>query len=42
MEALINYYNTVINEVGNKAVEVFKSSYNLNLNKDYILGNLIN
>ena len=42
MEALTNYYNTVINEIANKAVEAFNSSYNLNLSKDSVLGNLIN
>lgn len=42
MEALTNYYNTVINEVATKAVEAFNSSYNLNINKDNIMGNLIN
>ena len=42
MEALTNYYNTVINEVATKAVEAFNNSYNLNLNKDSIMGNLVN
>ena len=42
MEALTNYYNTVINEVANKAVEAFNSCYNLNLNKDHIMENLVN
>jgi len=41
MEALTNYYNTVINEVANKAVEAFNSNYNLNFNKDHIMGNLV-
>jgi len=42
MEALTNYYNTVINEVATKAVEAFNNSYNLNLNKDNIMANLVN
>ncbi|OUM56839.1 hypothetical protein PIROE2DRAFT_18381 [Piromyces sp. E2] len=42
MEALTNYYNTVINEVAAKAVEAFNNSYNLNINKDDIMANLVN
>jgi len=42
MEALTNYYNTVINEVATKAIEAFNNNYNLNLNKDSIMGNLVN
>ncbi|OUM58873.1 hypothetical protein PIROE2DRAFT_15775 [Piromyces sp. E2] len=42
MEALTNYYNTIINEVATKAVEAFNNSYNLNINKDDIMANLVN
>jgi len=42
MEDFLNYYNTVINEVATKAVEAFNSSYNLNINKDDIMKNLVN
>ncbi|ORX78472.1 hypothetical protein BCR32DRAFT_301659 [Anaeromyces robustus] len=42
MENLTNYYNEVIDIVCSKAVEVFNSNYNLNINKDNILNNLVN
>lgn len=41
MENLKNYYNNVINEICIKVVDAFNSSYNLNLNKDNIMNNLI-
>lgn len=42
MESLENYYNTIIDEITNKAVEVFNNSYNLDIKKESIIENLVN
>ncbi len=41
MENLTNYYNQVIEIICSKAVEVFNNNYNLNINKDDVLNNLV-
>ncbi|ORX35515.1 hypothetical protein BCR36DRAFT_375820 [Piromyces finnis] len=40
MENLEKYYNTIIDEITNKAVEVFNNSYNLDIKKESIIENL--
>jgi len=42
MEEFLNYYKAVINEVATKAVEAFNSSYDLNINKDDVIRNVVN
>ncbi|ORX41594.1 hypothetical protein BCR36DRAFT_375213 [Piromyces finnis] len=42
MENLEKYYNTIIDEITNKAVEVFNNSYNLDIKKESIIENLEN